>query len=113
MKSTGVIIEISTTAQSRVFVLPFSPVLLLSWPGDIISESETRARSWDQKAQNEVCLLSAAHTVRHEKGTNTQTTRRTSHTNHQQAIFERQKKRRRGENKYVISRRLGLRRRIS
>lgn len=93
--------------QAKVFMLPFCSVPLLSWLGDIISESATRAQSWDQKAQNEVCLLSAAHTVRHEKA-QTPRQRGTQVTPPPEGYFWAAEEKETEENKYVISRRLGM-----
>lgn len=64
-RNTEVIIAISTTKKKKKSF--YAQSSFSAGLGDIISESATRAVSWDQKAQSEVCLLSAAHTVRYEK----------------------------------------------
>ena len=81
--------------------------------GRVTSSSSQRpeARAGDQKAQSEVCLLSAAHTVRHEKA-QTPRQRGARVTQPPEGYFWAAEEETE-ENKYVISRRPGPRRRIS
>lgn len=102
VENTGATITKSTMVSSRSKTESFfCSVLFLSPLSDITSESATKAWSWDQKAQNEVCLLSAARTVHHEKATNSQTRRHKSHKPPEGYFWEETE-----ENKYVINRRL-------
>lgn len=70
-----------------------------------------QAQSWDQKAQSEACLLPAAHTVQHEKA-QTSSQRGTQVTQPPEGYLWAAEERETEENKSVISRRLGVSRRI-
>ena len=76
-------------------MLLFSSVLVSCF-ADIISESGTRAQNWDQKAQSEACLLSAVHTVHHEK-TQTPRQRGISHTTTRRLFMSHRRKGGRGK----------------